>query len=454
MALVLLTLGALLGALALWRRLGDPHPELLRKLLHVGMGLTTLSFPWLFDDSWPVLVLGALSVLLLLGMRLFPGLKAGVGQVVGGVARFSLGEIYFPLAVAVLWLLYVHGAPDPTSISPVQKTGSGRRLLLYLIPVLLLTVSDALAALVGVRYGSHPYVTLEGTKSHEGSVAFFLSAFLCVHLPLLLVGDRGRPETVLIALLLALVATMFEAIAWAGLDNLVLPLVAHLLLVLYWRFSVGALAARLAVTAGLFGLALLVARWTALRGSAVLAAVLVGYICWGLGGWRWLTPPLVLFAAYVLLSSRNASNKDTTHNVHGVLCVASAGLAWLFVSKIGDRPEGFYPFTVAFAAHAGMIALAQVRFERPAATPAAAFAFAAAFGWFLLLGPYVAIERLTPRAFAEAAVALPLVALAVAGFGLLQPGLSCCPVDTPRWLRQGACAAAASALAVAVLVVL
>ena len=32
------------------------HPELLRKLLHVGLGLVTLSFPWLFARPWPVFV--------------------------------------------------------------------------------------------------------------------------------------------------------------------------------------------------------------------------------------------------------------------------------------------------------------------------------------------------------------------------------------------------------------
>jgi phytol kinase len=437
MALVLLTLGGLLGALTLYRRLGAPHPELLRKLLHVGMGLTTLGFPYLFDSSWPVLVLGALSILLLLGMRLVSGLRANVGQVVGGVSRFSLGEIYFPVAVAILWVLYVHGQPEPP----------GRRLLLYLVPVLLLTVSDALAALVGVSYGDHKYVTTDGTKSHEGSVAFFLSAFLCAHIPLLLIGDRGRPETLLIAVLLALLATMFEAIAWAGLDNLALPLVSHLLLVLWWDLSVNALLLRLVATAGLFALALGLSRWTALRGSAILGATLVGYICWALGGWPWLIPPLVLFAGYVWLSYRNATNRDTTHNVHAVTCVASAGLIWLFLSRIWDRPEWYYPFTVAFAAHLGMIALAQLRFQRPALAPPAAVVVAVAFG-SLLLVPYVAIAQGTPRAFAEAALAVPAVAVAVTAFALFQPGLNAGPLNTPRWLRQGACAAAASLLAV------
>ena len=48
--MVLLALGVLLGGLTLCRRWAAPHPELLRKLLHAGMGLVTLSFPWLFDD--------------------------------------------------------------------------------------------------------------------------------------------------------------------------------------------------------------------------------------------------------------------------------------------------------------------------------------------------------------------------------------------------------------------
>jgi len=43
MVLVLLTLGVLLGGLSIYRHLGTPHPELLRKLLHVGMGLMTLA---------------------------------------------------------------------------------------------------------------------------------------------------------------------------------------------------------------------------------------------------------------------------------------------------------------------------------------------------------------------------------------------------------------------------
>src|SRR5262249_16015989 len=181
---------------------------------------------------WPVLTLAAMSVGLLLAMRLVSSLKAGVGQVVGGVKRFSLGDIYFPLVVALLWVLYVHG--------------DERRLLLYAIPLLLLTLSDASARLVGVYYGRWRYATPEGFKSHEGSVAFFLCSFLCVHIPLLLLSDRGRAETLLIAVLLAWLATMFEAVAWGGVGNLVLALVSPPLFILYLGLSGWELVIRLA----------------------------------------------------------------------------------------------------------------------------------------------------------------------------------------------------------------
>ena len=52
-------LGGLLGILSIYRRLARPHPELVRKLLHVGMGCVTLSFPWLFDSPTPVVILAA-----------------------------------------------------------------------------------------------------------------------------------------------------------------------------------------------------------------------------------------------------------------------------------------------------------------------------------------------------------------------------------------------------------
>jgi phytol kinase len=217
---VLAVLCLLLGVLALFRRLCRPHPELPRKLLHVGMGTVTLTFPWLFDAVWPVLMLAILSVALLVCLRLVPALRNGVGQVLHGVRRFTLGEICFVVAVTVLWLLHV--------LDPLADPG--RRRLLYVVPVLLLTFADSAAALVGVYLARCHYALPGGSRSREGSAAFFVVAVPCVLVPLLLAGAGW--EAVAVAVVIAWLATLLEAIAGAGLDNLVLPLVTYLLLLL------------------------------------------------------------------------------------------------------------------------------------------------------------------------------------------------------------------------------
>src|SRR5262245_34698322 len=164
-----------MAGLRLYQRFYSPHPELVRKLLHMGMGLATLSLPWLFDRAWPVLLLAGISIVALVSLRLVASLKSGLGNVVAGVARASLGEIYFPLAVTVLLLLYLY-----------VDTANPARLILYCVPILLLTLADAAAALIGVAYGRLHYHTTDGQKSAEGSLAFFLCAFLVVHIPVLL----------------------------------------------------------------------------------------------------------------------------------------------------------------------------------------------------------------------------------------------------------------------------
>jgi len=434
--LVLATLGGLMGSLRLYQRLGSPHPELVRKLLHLGMGLVTLSFPWLFSEAWPVLLLAGVAILGLLSIRVVGCVKDRLGTVLGGVKRVSLGEVYFPLAIALLFVLYLQGdVSDPRL-----------RTVLYAIPVLLLTVADAAAALIGVSYGRLHYATSDGVKSAEGSVAFFLCAFLVAHVPLLLFTDTGREATLLIALLLAALTTMFEAIAWQGLDNLVLPLVTFLLLKIYLAMEVSDLVVRLLVTAAMgIGLAIH-GRHTTLAGSAALGALLVAYVSWALGGWHWLVPPLIVFFGYTTLSPQAEANRRRIHDIHAVLCVSSAGLIWLFLSRLLNRPELLFPFNVAWAAHLAIIGIARLRRARPQMSASAVLFVSVARGWLYLFVPYLATEGLTAQTLTRTCIALAGVTLAALAFYGTQPGIEDCPADTPRWLRQATHAGLGSAI--------
>jgi phytol kinase len=74
--------------------------------------------------------------------------------------------------------------------------------LLFVIPMLVLSLADAVAALIGISYGRLRYESTDGIKSAEGSAAFFCAAFFSVHVPLLLFTQVGRAETLLISLVL------------------------------------------------------------------------------------------------------------------------------------------------------------------------------------------------------------------------------------------------------------
>jgi phytol kinase len=230
--------GLMAGLLALQRH-RRLHPELMRKLVHLGMGLVALSLPWLFESAWSVVALTSVFVLLLIGLRVLPTLRIHLGSPIHGVDRKSFGDIYFALGVGGLFLF---SSGDP---------------LLFCIPILILTLADAAAGVTGLYYGRLRYVVVTGEKSIEGSIAFFLTSFLSAHTALLLFTEVGRAETLLSALSLGLVLTFVEAVADNGLDNLLIPLVALLLLKTYLGMDLVALAVHLGTAIFITSFALL-----------------------------------------------------------------------------------------------------------------------------------------------------------------------------------------------------
>lgn len=466
-SLVLAILGGLFVGLRFYQHRYHPHPEVVRKLLHILMGLLTLSFPWLFDRPLPVILLGTIALTGLLALRLYPPLRDRWGSVLNSVERRSLGEIYFPIAVTILYLV------------------AHQRPLLFCIPMLILTLADAVAAIIGVRYGRLHYDTLEGQKSAEGSVTFFTIAFFSVHIPLLLLSDTGRIETLLIALILGLLVMLLEAIAWRGLDNLFIPLGSYLLLRSHLEMDVPALVARLVITIALVGLTLGWRRRTTLTDSAVLAAAFVGYLSWSLGGWRWLLPPLILFFCYPLLmvwvnpqkTPMTAVERQMmpwvsedpqtptgrwqrvhksrqllrVHNIYAVLSVAAAGLLWLFLfGTIAAEPhsEFLYPYTLAFAANLAIIGIAGLSplnyWKSAHLLRVAAYILQ---GWLLLFVPLLAIEGISSRSLICAAIGLLGTGVASIAYYLTQPMLRSRPTDTLNWVCRAAYTAIGSLFA-------
>lgn len=215
MALILPPL-ALLPAMGLLSRI-EARPgigeEAKRKLLHVGAGLMSLSLPAFFDSTLTVLLALAIVITWMFGVRKSARLGRMFGGVLHDLERKSCGEFCF--AVALAWLLIV--ARD----NPLH----------YILPVLILSLADAAAAMVG-KYA--PRLPLGGPargKTMSGCATFFGVSFLTGCIVLVQFAGMPTAPAAAVALLLALNTTVAEAVSHRGLDNVTVPLVAWATLV-------------------------------------------------------------------------------------------------------------------------------------------------------------------------------------------------------------------------------
>lgn len=437
LAILVVALLAMLVVVRSLRARYDLHPETSRKLAHVGLGLAMLSCPLLFDRVWPVALLALLTMLVLAAMRWLPIVITHFRGVVGGVARKSAGDFYFPVAAA---LLFVVARGD---------------WILFGVPILALTFADAVAALIGVRYGTIRYRTLEGAKSLEGSVAFFTVAFLATHVPLLLSGITGRAESLLIGLILGLIVMLLEAVSLGGTDNLLIPVGGYLLLSAFLRMGAFELAAVLAVAVLLLVLALVLRRRRTLSDTAMLAGVLVGFVVWSVAGWRWLLPPIALFTSYTALWPRRRLVRERPHQLDAVGATSAAGFAWLGLTYVVREPALlYYLYTLSFAAHLAFFGLRWLRFARPRLGALAAGVRGVVPAWLVLFVPYTLASMDVPRAtlllrVAAAPVFLLLGALA---FAWVVPAADFPETRPFPWWRQAVLGFATSALGIAAIV--
>jgi len=456
---VVVTLGSVMFILRWYARRFAPHPELVRKLLHICMVLTTLSLPWIFDAIWPVLVLVGITVPGLWALRRSKNLKEQLGGVLHNVNRDnSLGELYFPIGVGAVFIL-ANGDP-----------------LRFSVPVLLLTASDAIAALIGIRYGHTHYTTSDGTKSAEGSLAFFVSAFLGVCISLFLVFDGvGTIPALLIALILSLLLMLIEAVAWKGLDNLFIPVFGFFLFDAFLHVTAADLIGYLIITLLLVIIVMACRKLAFLQDSALLSAILIGYFCWTLADWRWFIAPLTIFISHILLESaydwremlatiqsrfrpsreqveaRNRQNLDEKlgfqpYPLFAVISVASGGLFWLVIYRISQRPELFYLFTLAFAGQLGILMVIAKKHSQFHESIFTTLFRSIISSWLMLFGPYILMQGLGRPELSLALIGLPGVAAAVLGFYLLEPAGDFYPADRKRWITQTACTIIGSSL--------
>ena len=197
----------------LLRRLAKKRAEFTRKFIHIGVGMWSVGTGLVFDNWYYALIPPAAFVVINAIIHWTGAIKSLASD-----DKANLGTIYFPISFAALIYFWWDMPVD---------------LVAAMMP---LTWGDALAAVVGRRYGHYHYTIAGRTRSLEGSLVMWLGGWISTFLALLAMPYLAGlpPMSWLVALVysgvVSLVCSIVEALTPWGMDNLSVPASATLVL--------------------------------------------------------------------------------------------------------------------------------------------------------------------------------------------------------------------------------
>ncbi|MCU0566934.1 MAG: SEC59/DGK1/VTE5 family protein [Oculatellaceae cyanobacterium Prado106] len=200
-ALVAIWLAIVVAVAESLRRFAGAQPELVRKVVHMGTGNVIL-IAWLLQvPAW----VGIGCSILFSGVTLL-SYRFAILPDINNIGRKSLGTFFYAVSIGVLIALFWQNHPYYAALG-----------------ILVMTWGDGLAALIGQRWGKHPYELWGMKKSWEGSLTMGLVSYIVSMMILLAV--MGNSWAIWgVALAIALTAVLLEAFSKWGLDNLTVPL--------------------------------------------------------------------------------------------------------------------------------------------------------------------------------------------------------------------------------------
>jgi phytol kinase len=203
-AAVPIYVGSIVLTAELLHRYTQTNPEHVRKVVHIGTGNVML-IAWLLQlPAWVGITSAVLAGTVTLVSYRFPILPG-----VNSVGRKSLGTFFYAVSIGVLTAIFW----------PLNLPHYG------VIGILIMAWGDGLAAIIGQRFGKHPYTIFGNTKSWEGTSTMFVVSYAIVSIVLFSVQGHSW-STWMVGIPVAIAATAVESIAQWGLDNLSVPLIS------------------------------------------------------------------------------------------------------------------------------------------------------------------------------------------------------------------------------------
>ncbi len=272
-------------------RNGLLHVELSRKFLHFTAVLLAAYSVILVEAEYllkPIVFFGVIISFLIIKYDFLPAIHEK--------KRKSWGVLYFPLAFFLLLILF----------------NDSFNWIIF-SSLLILAVSDSLAAITGTFLSKKQFRLTSDKKSIIGSSFFFISStiiFFAIFsdwIPIVSekITFQLLPIEILIiaSVIFSIILTAFEAISSKGFDNFTIPIVAAFLFYVFYlqaspefiiNFSIGILLSA--------AVAILSYRVKFLTADGAVATFLLAGFIFGLGGWMWSLPILAFFILSSLLS--------------------------------------------------------------------------------------------------------------------------------------------------------
>jgi len=175
------------------------NQELLRKIIHIGMGpLIPIAKFLEIDQSTAQYFAGGMSILIVINYiyKLFP--------IIEDIDRKSFGTFFYCFSLLILISLFWE--KDPLALTA---------------GFFIMTFGDGLAGLIGKNFKSRSWIIFDQKKSIIGTFTMFLVSLLVISI----LGYEITADFNYYYFLIALLATLLEQISIIGIDNFSVPII-------------------------------------------------------------------------------------------------------------------------------------------------------------------------------------------------------------------------------------
>ena len=181
-----------------FRRFNSNNKEVLRKIIHIGIGPLIPFAKYLKLDQNSALIFTGIILLMVLinyTYKLFPTIE--------DVERKSYGTLFYCLSLFIL--IYLFWDKDPYALI----TG-----------FFIMTFGDGLAGLIGKSFESKSWIFFKQKKSLFGTMTMFLTSLIVV----CSIGYTQKNSLNLNFFTIAIFATLLEQFSVLGIDNFIVPI--------------------------------------------------------------------------------------------------------------------------------------------------------------------------------------------------------------------------------------